>query len=271
MPVGYHLVFRLRDSRVIARDARTRRRLARSFLEIGDRFGLLGFGLAANHAHGEFVCDRAAAGDAAQAIGSSITQALGLPVGFNVTYVKPIEDQAHLESLFDYVHRQDAKHGVVTDPLRDGSSIPDLLGLRMLGTSLEERVVAHVPRATREALRRHLPVGPAVSVFAPHHLADSAAAVFALPDLRGNGPASVLARAAAVQIALPHLKTLAIAELLGCSRTTVNALREREVPDEVIRATKRGIALRAALGERLTPRLPPGPQATARPLATQTR
>jgi hypothetical protein len=260
MAVGFHLTFRLRDSRVIAPDVRARRRIARSFIEIGDRYGLLAFRLAGDHGHAEVVCDRAAAGRAAQAIGSSITQALGLPDGFNVTHIKPIVDQAHLERTFHYVLGQHARHGLTDDAVHDGSALPDLLRYRILGTGIEERVRAYLPKVSREELRRYLGIAPTDLAFAPAHLADAAAAVFALPGLGGREPAQVLARAAAARIALTHMKADAVTALLGLSKSRVHGARDVDVPENVILAVHKGMTLRASLGDRLLRELPAAPQ-----------
>ncbi|MES2638351.1 MAG: hypothetical protein V4850_02685 [Myxococcota bacterium] len=259
MSVGFHLTFRLRDSRVIASSVASRRRIARSFIEIGDRYGLLAFRLAGDHGHAELACDRAAAGRAAQAIGSSITQALGLPDGFNITHVKPIVDQAHLERTFHYVLGQHLRHGLTDDPVHDGSALPDLLQYRILGSGIQERVCAHLPRVSRDDLLRHLGVAPTGLVFAPTHLADAAAAVFALPSLHGRSDAQALARAAAARIALAHMKADAVTALLGGSRARVYGARDVEVPENVILAVSKGMTLRASLGDRLLVKLPAAP------------
>lgn len=255
MSVGHHLTFRLRDSRVVAPTAAARRRIARSFLEIGDRYGLLAFRIAGDHAHGAFACDREGSGRAAQAIGSSITQALRLPDGFNITHQKPIVDQRHLEATFHYVLGQGEHHGLTDDPLHDGSSLLDLLGMRLLGTGLEERVCAFLPRVSREGVRRYLGIAPTEMTFSPRHVADAAAAAFALLDLRGRTPAHVMARAAAIRLASEHMRTDAVAKLLGCSAATVCGARRADVPEGVVLAVRRGMALRAGLGDRLVPSL----------------
>lgn len=257
MPVAYHLTFRLKDSRVIAPYSRTRRRLARSFVEIGDRHGLLSFRIVLEHGHALFACDRQAAGRAAQAIGSSITQALALPEGFNETHIRTVEDQHQLESVFRYILGNARKHGADDDPLHEASVLPDLLGLRLLGSDVEERVRAYLPRATWDEVRGHLGVAPTELVFSPNHLADSAAAVFALPDLKGRTPQHVLARAAAARLGTGQLRVDAVARILGVAPTTVYALRDLAVPEAVLTAVRRGMALRAALGDRLVGRLAP--------------
>ena len=257
MSVGYQLTFRLRDSRVIAPTVTARRRIARSFLEIGDRYGLLAFRVAGDHAHAEVVCKREEAGRAAQAIGSSITQALGLPDGFNITHLAAIVDQSHLEEVFHYVLRQGQKHGLTDDLVHDGSALPDLLDYRVLGIGIEERVCAYLPRVSREAIRRHLGIEPAELVFAPRHLADAAAAAFGLANLNGQTEVPLLARAAAVKIATEHMKPDAVVALLRVSRSRMYAAREAVVPAGVILAIRRGMTLRASLGDRLMQKLPP--------------
>jgi hypothetical protein len=251
MSLGWHLTFRLKDSRVIAPETAARRRVARSFLEIGERFGLLAFRVVLDHAHGEFLCDREQAGQAAQAIGASITLALGLPAGFNVTYLTPIRDQRHLDATFAYILGNDRKHGTTADPLHDASVVPDLVGLRALGTGVRDRVAAHLPGRLEEA-REALGVASLAPRFSPGHLADAAAAAVGLATLKGRSEAAVLARAAAVQVAGERLRTEVLAGLLGCDPSTVRKLRDRPVDRELVTAVALGMGLRLALGERAT-------------------
>lgn len=265
MSVGFHLTFRLRDSRVIAPNVSARRRIARSFLKIGDRYGLLAFRIAGDHAHAEVVCDRAVAGRAAQAIASSITQALGLPDGFNITHLKPLVNQGHLENTFHYILGQDVHHGLTDDLVHDASALPDLLQYRLLGTGIEDRVPAHLPSVSLEGLRRHLGIAPTELIFAPAHLADAASAVFGLADLRGRSEATVLARAAAAGIALTHMRADAVVALLETSKSRIYVGRDIDVPENVTLAIRRGMALRASLGDRLLARIPSSPPASRSP------
>jgi hypothetical protein len=259
MPAGYQLVFRLKDNRVIAPDKAARRRLARSFVEIGDRYGLLAFRVVDNHAHATHVCSREEVGRAAQAIGSSITQALGLDEGFNITYVKPLADQRHLEESFRYVVGNADKHGATSDPLHDASIVPDLLRMRLLGSEVIDRVVAHLPAESKATVRRHLPVLKLEPAFALEHLADAAAAALALPHLRGRTDAHAMARAAAVRLAAGKVAVEELSRALGCHRSTLTRSAEVEIPAGLLDAVRLGMGLRVALGDRLTPTLPESP------------
>ncbi|MFZ5479981.1 MAG: hypothetical protein ACOZNI_24665 [Myxococcota bacterium] len=248
--LGWHLNFRVRDNRVIATTVAARRRVARSCLTIGERYGLVAFGFVERHGHSVVVCDRQAAGDAAQAILSSITQALGLPVGFAEAWYEPIGSQHKLREVFLYVLDQNARHGSLADPLRDATALPDLFGLRQLGTGLVPRVRRLLPEITREALVPLLGVDLR-EAFAPEHLADSAAAAVGKVSLRGQSCAQQDARLAVAHAAHGKLAPGAIAEILGCDASTLRRMRDRAPKADLVAAIRRGMGFRSALGDRL--------------------
>src|SRR5262245_5666905 len=132
MAIGYLLMLRLQDDRVIAPSPAERRLLARTVLRMTRRCFLLVFALVDTHVHLEVArCTREAAGELARRIELSLGRLLELPVGFERARVKTIVDQAHLAAAFRYTLRQDRHHGVDVDPLRDATSLPDLLGMRV--------------------------------------------------------------------------------------------------------------------------------------------
>jgi hypothetical protein len=150
--LAQHVILRLRDDRVIAPDVAARRRLARAVLGRGRGRGLLCFRAADTHVHILALGERGAAAELARRIEIALALGLGHCVGFSQAYIRPVESQRHLLRAFWYVLRQDEHHGVDGDAFHDASSLPDLLGARVLGTWTAEAVRAALPRVRRDEL-----------------------------------------------------------------------------------------------------------------------
>ncbi len=251
--IGHHIMLRCDDDRVLAPSTAQRRALARAVHRATRDLPLLAFGAADTHLHLELLGDRATAGAAAQRVACSLHWALDLGVPFAPTRTKPLADHAHERSTFHYVLNQHRRHGTSNDPPLDATSLPDLLGLRVLGTDdLLLRVREHFPRLQRGDLLPHLgveelePVSQdlleAVAVEGHHALLrDAAAGAIALGTLEGRAPRVVEARTALVHLLAPC-----------CSPATVGAVVERT--DSVIRRTRQrpeNPALQRAIGLRI--------------------
>jgi hypothetical protein len=256
--IAHHISMRLVDDRVLTCTPAGFRAAARAFHAAGARRGLLGFGVADTHAHALVACSRAEAGAFARAVEVALRIVLRLPVPFEPARIRPVRDQGHLGSTESYVHRQQRKHGAFLDRFHDGSSLPDLLGLRALhavargggqATSpLITRLGSHLPRLTPREIRGWadlvLPEGPCD--MAP--LADAAAGALALPDLAGQDAERTAGRRAAVHVTLAAgLKPRAIAELLATTVRTVYRLATEPSPTDLVRAVSLQLRLRAGL------------------------
>lgn len=237
-PIAYHVTFRLADDRVIATTPAAFRAAARCFLRHGRKVRLLAYCIVDTHAHALLVCDRDAAGRFAACVTLAMHRVLRLGAPFERSRIRPIVAQDHLYSTFWYVQNQHKHHRVTSDPFHEGSHLPDLCGLRVVDDAIEEAVRGHLPRL---ALRLP-PSGP----FALQHLADAAAAALALPDLSSRSTPSVLATAAAIQLATPHHDTREIVRALEVSRTTVKRLRGIAVPRQLLTAVERQVGWRSA-------------------------
>ncbi|MES2643651.1 MAG: hypothetical protein V4850_29465 [Myxococcota bacterium] len=257
-PLGFHLVFRAVDSRVLASDPAAQRALAVTTHRVGEGFGLYAFRAAGDHFHVTALCDRAAAGRFAQALGSALTQALDLPSGFAPTFLKPMEHQGHVEEAFAYVHRNAEKHGVGNDPLHEGSSLPGLLGLRLVPPGFIPRVRRLLPRVHRAQLLGLLGVVELEPCVRVDLLADAAAGAVGLAAL-DRGALSTRGRAAAVRLALPTVPITAIAEALDLTERSIRRLRvERAEPEpELDRMIALRMGHRSGLGDRARLDLPP--------------
>ena len=251
--LGWHLMHRLVDDRVLVPSTPALRLASRIVLERGRAFGLLSYGFADNHLHTLVLCDRRRAGRFAQVVETALHKRLRLDVPFGPFFPEAVRRQGHLYNTFRYCIRQDELHGVGLDPFGDGTALPSLLGLRVPGAWLIGLVRTHLPRITRADL---LELTPAVGAArAPgvepgwDLLADAAAAANALADLGGSFSPVREARRAAVHLASPRLRTGAIAERLATSRTTVKRLR-RGAPDEaLVRAVELQLQLRSVSPE----------------------
>jgi hypothetical protein len=197
---------------------------------------------------------------------SALVWRLGLGARFERARIRPLQDQKHAYNTFHYAHRQDSRHALDLDRAREGTSLPDLLGLRVLDTSLIARVRAHLPRVRRESLVGQLPAD-AFDLAASLDLdllANAAAAALALPDLRGRSPDALRARRAAVHAAGPDVPSRHLGECLCIGVRAVQLLRKQPREAALISAVERQAALHTAVARMLdgpTARMLDGPTA----------
>ena len=245
LPLGFHLAFRLRDDRVLAPSVAARRSLAHTLARLAEAFPVLAWRVVDTHLHvlGRF--SEAQVAELARRLRLALARAHpGVPLLLSLC--KPVHDQWHLAEAFTYVLRQDARHGVASDPLQEGSSVLDVLGLRVLAPSLPARVREHLPRLTRAELLIHLGVQALEEAVRLEHLSAATCAAFALESLGGNGAESVAARVAAVHAAAAASPS-AVAEALGVSRNTVWKLAAHAPSPRAERAIRLQMSLRAAV------------------------
>jgi hypothetical protein len=240
------VTLRLEDDRPIAATPSELRVVARAVLWQGEQRGLLAFGTADDHLHAELATDRASAGAFARYVEAALQWRLDLRARFERARIRPLHDQRHAYNTFHYAHRQDSRHELWLDLTRDGTSLPDLLGMRVLGTSLVARVPTHLPRVRRQELVGQFPAG-AFEETRPVDLdvlADAAAAAFALPDLRGRSTEVSRARRAAVHVAGPEVRSELLSECLGVGVRAVQSLRTLPSEPLVVLAVERQAHLR---------------------------
>ena len=218
------------------------------FLADSIRKHVPGSGVPADHVHAALATDRASAGAFARYVETALVWQLGLAARFERARIRPLQDQKHAYSTFHYAHRQDSRHELNLDRAREGTSLPDLLGLRALETSLIARVRAHLPRIRREDLVGQFPSG-AFDVDEPLDLdvlADAAAAALALADLRGRSADVLRARRAAVHAAGPDVPSRRLSDYLGIGVRAVQHLRTQRREPSVVRAVEQQARLRRA-------------------------
>ena len=236
---GHHVIMRLVSSQVLARTPEARRRAARILLEEGRR-GLLAFRLADTHAHALLICTRREAGRFANYVEQRLRWHLQLPSPFEPANIRLVHTQSHLERAFSYVLRQEEHHGIALDPRHEASSAQDLLGLRVVAPDFLPRVQSALPRLRVGELTDGLALERCEPDF--DHLADAAAAAFALPWLDRSAHAAA-ARAAAVHAAA-ELSAGQIAQRLAVTRRCVERLRRQPVPTGLVRAVRMQLTVR---------------------------
>ncbi len=245
------------------------RRVVAAVLQACEGAPLLAFHLSDSHLHVLVALDRVAAGRLARKLRLQLRGALG-PVVLETRHT-PIRDAAHLANTFEYILRNDEKHGVVPDPWRENGALPDLLGLRVLQSSLLREVRRTLPRIHGADLRTMAGWRELVPVEAPATVdaaLTAAKAVLALPDLSGRASAVLTARRAVAGL-LPGEAPKAVAAALRCSEWTARRLAAAPTPPEVLRAIKLHLALQVAVP--LPPETPYPLQGAPTPWAARAR
>ncbi|MFZ5476214.1 MAG: hypothetical protein ACOZNI_05510 [Myxococcota bacterium] len=243
--LGFHLILRLGDDRVIAPSHAERLRVARQLARYAREFPILAWKLADTHLHVVLLGDASVVDELVRRLRIWFTNAVRPGVPLEVQRKKPIRSQSHLEAAIRYALGQDAHHGVETDRYQDASSVVDTLGLRVLCPEIAPRLRQHHPRLQREVLLRPLGVDALAEAVHLDHLAAAAAAAFGLPmpTLRGDG---ARARRAAVAAAAGH-PLPAIARALAVTPQAAGRLAKQGAPPRAVRAVRLQMALRAAL------------------------
>jgi hypothetical protein len=248
--LGYHMMFRSDDDRVLAPSPDQRRVLARSVYRVAAGFPLAAFGAADNHLHLEVLGDRATAGRLAHRMACSLHWSLGLTAELAPVRYKPLADQGHKRSTFHYALNQRNHHGIQCDPYLDASSLPELLGMRVLNTGDTLHLVReHFPRLQRHELLRHL--GP--RVFEPacdeqlralvdadrfDLLRDAAAGAVGMGTLQGRQPVVVAARTTLVQLLSPCCRPGLVGDVVALTDSAIRRSRARPTDPTLQRAVR---------------------------------
>lgn len=243
MALGVQVVFRAEDDRILAPTDEARRAWSRTIREVGRRHGLFGYGLADTHGHAGLLCESVSSfvHDARVALSARLDLHLVAPSR------SPIRDTWHAYNVLRYMHRQAPHHGVATDPFREGTSLPDLLGMRPSGLWLAERVRAALPRVTRTALLEHWGISEISPEFKLALLPESGAAAIGT-RLTGRSQAVVAARRACVRVGLEAGVTVQqIAEALDLAERTVRDLRAASPDPRMVAAVRLQMGVRVAI------------------------
>lgn len=248
--VGWQVILRADTERVLAPRAADRRRLAALTLDVGEPFGLFAFGFPDSHHHSGLECDRETAGRFAQALSVSFRAELKVPMAPASFW--PINDLRHKYKLLGYLVKQEQHHGADIDPFREGTSLPDLLGLRPRGLYLAKRVREGLPRVDREELLRHWGIPALTEAVEISQLAEAGAASVMAATIRERTRAAGDARVACAYAA-KDLGSAAIAEALGITQRAVERLLLKKPKPALERAVKLQMGLRKAHPARTDP------------------
>ncbi|NUP13447.1 MAG: hypothetical protein HOW73_46005 [Polyangiaceae bacterium] len=253
-PIAHHLVLRLAGNRVIARTDGDLRAAAGAVLAQGRKRGLLAFRFADTHLHAVVTGTRAEAGAFARYVAAALHFRLALGAPFDRAHYEPIVTQQHLHRAFFYVLRQRAHHTLATDAHHDGSSIQDLLGLRLVDRELPNRVRQWLPRLRRAELTAVLELEADSSGVEPAWdlLSESAAAAVALRSVDGRSAPCVTARRAAVHVARGKVSTSMLGACLGISMRRVQLHRTEPSDPSLIAAIRRQLQHRSAVSRQLS-------------------
>ena len=240
----WHLTFRLR-----VHQPRTRARIRAAARALGREGSLLAFHVSDTHLHVLAAGSREEVGRLARRLELRLLSVLG---GITPPTYTRIEDAPHLEHAFEYILRNDERHGVLPDPWRENSNLPDLLGLRLLASATVPRVREHLERVNGPWLR-NLAGFPTLDGPLP------------APDLIGaevaDIPWSLLGRdhphdrgrdATGVRAALLHVAATAgvprarLRDALAVTDSCVAKALHRPAPPPMLRAVRRQLDLRAA-------------------------
>lgn len=256
--IGYHLSFRSVDERNVARTPAELRLASRLLFHHGAPRGLVAFRVADPDVH-VFVAGRRAMADRlARHVQWALKRSLRISVPFERARIRPLVDLRHLFNSLRGVFRKEQHHGIDLDPAHDGSSLPDLLGMRIIeGTSVVAlRLRSLLPRLARATLFEWLGFDslrwgrPDLRL-----LADAAAAARGLPSLAGLSRAHHEARLGAVHL-FGQAPASDVGSLLGVGARTIERLRVQHVPPAVVTATARQLHLRTLLRRREEPDRP---------------
>lgn len=246
--LGYHVIGRLTDGRVIAPTPPERRTVARLIADKCRGHRLLAFNAADTHLHLQHGEGRACSGRLIQRVQVAIRKTLRLPVGFGAAEHRPIRHQAHLLKAFDYILRQQPRHKLDWDPYRESSNLPDLLGLRVPAQYTATDVRRMLPRVSRAQLLALIGLPALPEAGGPLELVREAA--LAAVGRSSLVPRSATARAvwrAAMAVLEGRVALTTTARLLGVSPSTLFRLRAAKPDPQLVRAIKLQLGLRQVI------------------------
>jgi hypothetical protein len=198
--LGFHITMRLADSGGIARTPGALRLASRIVLACGEERGIIAHTFADNHLHSTLFGDREEAGVFARCAETALRKRLPIRVPFERCRIRPIEDARHLHHTVRYGFTQEQHHGTAFDPAHDGSSLLDLLGLRVGASWLLPRFTLALPRVSRDHLLFWLGA-PELDAATPdpRFIVDASAAALGVASLDGRSALHIQARRVAVQ------------------------------------------------------------------------
>jgi hypothetical protein len=247
---AHHITAKLVIDRALARAPAELRLATNTLFRHGERRGLVLLRFVDTHLHVILATSRGVAGMFARVMECALRKILRIPIAFDGARIRPIESMAHAFNAFRYGFTQGAHHATSFDEAHDGSSLPELLGMRVRKTAIVERVRNLLPRLKRDMLLDWLGTrvidDPAASM-EPSLLREAACAAFGLADLAGRSFEHGLARRAAVQLCSRVAPAFSPAALLELPARTVHRCRIEVAPALETSAVERQLRFRTWL------------------------
>lgn len=252
-PLACHITMRLLRDQALTDNPSACRRLCASFWRREASSTILALRVVDTHIHLVTCADRPVAGRLAHDSETSMRWQLRLPPAFAAARFVDVDDIWHIRRAFDYVIGNAERHGVLSDPLFEGSNLMDLLGLRVMGRASASSVRRLLPRLTRDRLVELFRAGPQdlpLRAFDPKtpdaeaglpHLVEAAASAACLPRLELASAEAHAARRAAAHVVSEWRTPTESAQLLQVHRSTL--YRHLESPPDPLLAS----AIRAQL------------------------
>lgn len=179
---------------------------------------------------------------------SALRKRLSIAVPFEPARMRPITSERHLLNAARYVFTQEVHHETSFDVAHDGSSLPELLGLRIEAGQASKRLRRLLPRLTRETVRSWFAVGPFESCDPDlGQLRDAAAAAFGVDYSGSDEPIQRKLRRAAAHVARELAPAAVVAATLGITPRAVQRYLVEPVPASELKAVERQLRLRSFL------------------------
>lgn len=249
--IAHHLSMRLVDDGYIARTPGELRAATRIVQRIGRSRGYIAHAFADTHLHAVLGGSREEAGIFARCVEGVLRKFFRIAVPFERCRIRPVNDARHFRNVVPYVFTQSARHDAAFDEPRDGSSLLDVLGMRVGAEWIAERFAALLPRVGRDALLRMLGA-PELDAVQPDpvHVPAAAAAALGVTSLHGLEAENTRARRAAVHLVDRLAPGCDVARALDIPSRSVTRYRSQEPDIPALRASLLQVKHRVLLARR---------------------
>lgn len=203
-------------------------------------FALTCFSAAESHLHAHNGGTVEETAELGRRLAISLTRRLPAVRSFYPAYVEPIRDEWHLYATCRYILRQDKRHDLRLDPLREASNLPDLLGLRVLGRYTAATVQQWLPGLQGHELLKMLRIDTLEPVVPDlHRTIDAGLVATGLCSLTARTDEHHELKRALVHLLQARFSTTQIASALHLNPRTVRRLKHAPPDRELLRAIRR--------------------------------
>lgn len=247
---AHHITAKLVVERALAQTPAELCRATNILFKHGEARGLVLLRFVDTHLHAIVASSRREAGMFARVAECALRKILHIPFAFDGARIRPIESMGHAFNAFRYGFTQGARHSTSFDEAHDGSSLPELLGMRIRRTAIVERVGRLLPRLKRNTLLEWLGtdiVDDPDAPMEPSLLQEAACAAFGVASLIGRTVAHGLARRAAVELSTRVAPALSPVTLLALPPRTVHRCGIEVATPLEVRAVEKQLRFRTWL------------------------